>query len=284
MFLFLAGSVDGFLLSAFVVLTWSWYSLREMPLRLLVWALVGHKVVFLLGCTGGHLQEHVSFGIVLASSAVCLVLPLIPLDLIGRPLEVSWLGPHQKAWLARRAASHKLDSCTKDGTPSHRWTHVVSYCRPLMFFGLSLLVSLGEQDAIGESQAFDEVPMLLVLVIVGLAMSEDVSVSFAAMSMCSVIPPIVSILSQSISEGHEGFAVRILTRLNEVVLPLLWSSIVCQASTWPEAIGVLLASLVGLSAGNMILYYFQPMASLMCCIIGLAAKVTLWGLWWIMSM
>ncbi|KAI8676103.1 hypothetical protein NCS56_00497200 [Fusarium sp. Ph1] len=231
MFLFLAGSVDGFLLSAFVILTWSWYSPREMPLRLLVWALVGHNVVFLLGCIGRHLQEHVSFGIVLVSSVVCLVLPLIPLDLLGRPLEVSWLAPHQKAWLARRAASHKLDSCTKDRTRSHRWTHVVSYCRPLIFFGLSLLTSLGEQDAIGESQAFDEVPMLLVLVIVGLSMSMDVSVSFAAMSMCSVIPPILSILSQSISEIHAGFAVRILTRLNEVVLPLLWSSIVRQTST-----------------------------------------------------
>jgi hypothetical protein len=164
-----------------------------MPLRLLVWALVGRNVIFLLGCIGKHLQEHVSFGIVLASSAVCLILPLIPLDLVGRPLEVSWLAPHQKAWLARRAASHKLDSCTQDGTRSHRWvcispdgqslvanygqTHVVSCCRPLIFFGLSLLASLGEQDAIGESQAFDEVPMLLVLVIVGLSMSMDVSVS-----------------------------------------------------------------------------------------------------------
>lgn len=164
-----------------------------MPLRLLVWALVGRNAVFLLGYIRNHLQEHLSFGIVLASSAVCLVLPLIPLDLVGRPLEVSWLAPHQKAWLARRAASHKLDSCTQDVTRSHRWvctsqrrkstianyrqTHVVSYCRPLMFFGLSLLVSLGEQDAIGESQAFDKVPMLLVLVIVGLAMSMNVSVS-----------------------------------------------------------------------------------------------------------
>ena len=64
---------------------------------------------------------------------------------------------------------------------------------------------------------------------------------------------------------------------------VLWATIVRQASTRPEAIGFLMASLAGAVVGRMLLWNFRLKVSKSNNghAIMLATNILLWGLWWI---
>lgn len=110
------GLIDGLLLASLIVTIWSWYSMKELSLRLLIWTFLGDRI---RGWTGLALiyqpfdalrfLRYQPFVVVMVmiSTALFLLPTTIGKDIIGRPVEVSWLAAHQKIFLARHAATSK---------------------------------------------------------------------------------------------------------------------------------------------------------------------------------
>lgn len=105
-----AGCVNGFLVSAFVIYIWSWYGPTAMPLRLIAWVTACRYL-----SSDGVLRLVIPF--------MCSMLWIFPLtfsDLPDHPNEVSLLSSHQRDWISSGAASNKLDLDNSKGTATRR--------------------------------------------------------------------------------------------------------------------------------------------------------------------
>lgn len=100
-FVLLSGVIDGLLFATLVVLTWSWYRFTELHVRVLAWVLAGRECL-------NFLPRLLVVGILVVSAVVTSIPSTIGSPLVSRPLGISWLTLHLKAWITRNVASSEL--------------------------------------------------------------------------------------------------------------------------------------------------------------------------------
>lgn len=129
------GMADGVILPAFVFLTFSWYTPREILVRLLLWTF-GKQIVHISYAIGGLLGTRHVLSITSAVLAMaCVPLSLYAFHYAGTPKQIRWLPAYERTvfatlsaaqayaptaiqWQKSKVANPPLQSCLK----SHpRW-------------------------------------------------------------------------------------------------------------------------------------------------------------------
>ncbi|KAF5009429.1 hypothetical protein FDECE_4361 [Fusarium decemcellulare] len=275
----LAGFNVGVLFSSLIVFMWSWYSPSQVSLRLLIWGVIGRQVYFMLAnCPSTESCLILIFFGAANTSFLYLIPSTIPRDVIGRPMEIAWLAPHQRTSIARRAITHKFTSNGAEGLQQRQQSLLYRISLPFLLFCLSLVTALTVERTLsaGDRELQDRLGMIVVVLLVAVIMTKVPSFLLGIMIYCSVLATFVAPYYRDLSGSSQGFVLHILTNLDELVLPLIWSFIVHKASTWHEALGILSVSLIGMAVGN-VLPEFSGHAFLVVIIV---SKVILWGLLW----
>ncbi|KAL1612016.1 hypothetical protein SLS60_000239 [Paraconiothyrium brasiliense] len=159
---------------------------EELSLRLLIWTFLGAEIRRWTGLSlmyqpfdGLRILSYWSFVVVLVmiSTALFLLPATIGKDFIGRPMEVSWLAPHQKIFLSRNAATHKYDLKDIMGIRQPIQSVIIRCVRPLFFFGISLITTLYSHDLSKRWDTTDEFGTLLLILIIALIVTRFPRVS-----------------------------------------------------------------------------------------------------------
>jgi hypothetical protein len=101
------GIAAGLTLPVLVVYSWSWISPHGLPLALLAWTVTITQSSDLLSALSHTLIGRISNQIVVPCTFFYLGLGRS--DLLGAPMEVSWLDSHRKILVAFRSAMGKFD-------------------------------------------------------------------------------------------------------------------------------------------------------------------------------
>jgi hypothetical protein len=118
------GVAAGLTLPVLVVYTWSWVSPRGLPLALLAWTITITQSSVLFSALSRTRVGRVTNLFVIPW--IFFYLGLGRSDLLGAPMEVSWLDSHRKILVAFRSAMGKFDP---RGSSNWRSGSRVSFCR-----------------------------------------------------------------------------------------------------------------------------------------------------------
>ncbi|CAM1503316.1 Fc.00g080920.m01.CDS01 [Cosmosporella sp. VM-42] len=134
-----SGMIDGFLLAILVALTWSWFPSKKVPVRILLWMLIGRQAFLLAGAYAEVLGSAADFIILVLYVILCFLLSTFGSFIVGRPNEVPWLAGHQKVFFTRRAATGKFSLHTIHNIWQQRETSYMRYSQPIIVLCISIM-------------------------------------------------------------------------------------------------------------------------------------------------
>ncbi|KAI1777554.1 hypothetical protein F4818DRAFT_317572 [Hypoxylon cercidicola] len=278
--------LDGFLISTLIAFTLSWYHIEELALRFLLWSLVSREFPAFLVSLGVQ-RYYIHYIRLITNMTLCFGFLLFSRGfsgIIGRPKEVNWLAAHQKTVYSRWAATHKFYAEAAGDLWRDRKSLFARCSRPLFVLSISILTLLTSRDArdtVFDRKSVDHIAMIIAAILIGLVVWKVPTVSFAVMVSCSVLPGSLLLLVTVGLDVGLSFPIRIIMRLNEFVLPLLWPMIVRQASTWIEAAGAISLSFAGATTGKIIMIYSPTTWTLVQYLPMFLTQLTIWALLWV---
>ncbi|OJD36253.1 3-hydroxyisobutyrate dehydrogenase [Diplodia corticola] len=113
------GVVDGIIFPAFVILTCSWYTPRELPIRMLIWTSSRQVLCLIPSWFWEYRPIHLVYTLIWSLLSMgCVLAATYAFHHLGTPLHVRWLPTHERMELAASSTA-KMDSPL--GAPAVRW-------------------------------------------------------------------------------------------------------------------------------------------------------------------
>ncbi|XEV01530.1 hypothetical protein FSHL1_006817 [Fusarium sambucinum] len=156
------GLIKGLELSCMVVIVWSWFSPREMSLRLLVLMLAGDKLRILASASSIRTPFLCSTSVI--GVILCFLPTSVPSYLIGRPNEVDWLSSSQKLFYTQKSVINKQESIEVWALPQPIRRLIV---RPILIFAISSITTFDTYQSSRMSKPIDEFGTFLIVVLIG---------------------------------------------------------------------------------------------------------------------
>ncbi|KAF6789326.1 hypothetical protein CSOJ01_14832 [Colletotrichum sojae] len=251
----LYGIMDGSLSLLLVTAILTWYSLEEMVLRILLWAVVIprlFKLLMLFEIAFGLLGiEIVLIGITMFSFLLAIFTRsrggFSISGIIGTPQDVAWLPSDQKVQISQEAAMGKFITPQSLGDlwPARK-PRSTAVLRGGLIFAASIVSTwlLGFRSTSDVSDYLGNTVLALVVIALGFAVCRAHWVSYQIMVTCSIVSGFIVIMRRLgwISE-EPNLVLRVLMDLNQMVPP---------TATWPEAVITIGLTFAGGVLGQLI--------------------------------
>ncbi|KAL0780854.1 hypothetical protein CaCOL14_002189 [Colletotrichum acutatum] len=264
----------------------TWYPIKELPLRFLSWNIAFEGLVSSLRSlpeiTFNKTSLTIDVGGIIFFANIALLYYTIQVgfsNLIGGPMDVTWLLPHQKLYYSQRAAAESF--CAK-AAGSVWWKHQQSLSNALqsfLVFCIAFVVSLTSQGIIHEDPV-SGAGALIMTILVGLLTYRLPATLFVVMVSITTTSGVLSVLAVSGFTVLEALPFQFLGRINEATLPLLWAFMVRQSTTWPGALGSVSLSLIGWAVAQIIMDCTDTISTFAAQLPLLIGQIVLWALLW----
>ncbi|KAE9582082.1 hypothetical protein CGMCC3_g2323 [Colletotrichum fructicola] len=280
------GLLDSSLALLLIMAILSWYTLEEVIIRFLLWAILCPRLTLMVVPMEIASRFLGVESMLLSVNTLACVLCVCDRrtkgfsGIFGRPMDVSWLPMDQKSVISSRAAMGKFALGTNTRSLAKVPLSTILSRGALVFAAALLSKSYtGVWSRTDRDYVIDNAVFVLIASALGFVMYRVPSVSYYIMVSCSILSGCIILLPNVNSTPTSHYLLfQVVMSLAEIVQPIIWTIAVHEASTWSEAAGMICVAGAGSAVGQLT---FETDRQGTINFLLIPAQMSIWYLLWI---